>query len=176
MPALDPAVLSRRLGDGDAEHFAAQPDWGGTVYETGPLARLWDHPAIVMLRARHGAGLLARLLARVVEFAALPQRMRSALTGVLDPVECYIERDGVGLALLETARGRLVHRAEVADGRVVAYRTLAPTEWNFHPSGPLVAGLRNTAAPDVVVARRLADLSAAALDPCVELDIDAVAG
>ena len=83
--------------------------------------------------------------------------------------------DGSAVAVLETARGRLAHRVCVDDGRVVSYRTLAPTEWNFHPMGPLVTGLVGRPAADAAQASCRARLAAAALDPCVDLEIDAVA-
>ena len=48
---------------------------------------------------------------------------------------------GTGLGLVESARGCLCHRVAVAAGRVSDYKILAPTEWNFHPEGPLTRGL-----------------------------------
>ena len=172
MPALAPDALDTGLAGDAGEDFAARPDWQGVVFETGPLARLWSHPVIAALRREDGPGLLARVVARALELAALPARLRAVLAGDAGAVvERHAPRPGTGLAVLETVRGRLVHRAEVRDGRVSAYRILAPTEWNFHPRGPLARGLAGMPAADAGTATRLAALAAAALDPCVALDV-----
>ena len=56
------------------------------------------------------------------------------------------------------------------------YRILAPTEWNFHPQGPLNEGLRGLRpGPQPVSERDLearARLIAQSLDPCVALSLD----
>jgi len=176
MPPLDAGALSRRLAAG-GEGFAARPDWGGTVYETGPLARLWQHPVVAAVRARDGAGALARVIARLLELADIPRQMRRLLEDA--DAECgsplrHVPEAGAAVAVLETARGRLAHRVTVEGGRVSGYRTLAPTEWNFHPAGPLVTGLLGACAPDAAVTRRHAELAASALDPCVALDVSTV--
>jgi coenzyme F420-reducing hydrogenase alpha subunit len=72
---------------------------------------------------------------------------------------------GDGLGRIEAARGCLVHRVELREGRVARYQILAPTEWNFHPDGALVRGLAGRAAGDDAAWR--ARLLVAALDPCV---------
>jgi Ni,Fe-hydrogenase I large subunit len=61
---------------------------------------------------------------------------------------------------------------EVEQGRVKRYRIVAPTEWNFHPRGPLVMGLAGTAAVDEEEARRKALWLVQALDPCVACAIE----
>jgi hypothetical protein len=80
---------------------------------------------------------------------------------------------GIGRALVETARGLLMHEI-VLDGDTVAdYFIVAPTEWNFHPQGPLAGWLlgregqrsRGAAQPGVALAR-------GALDPCVRWELE----
>lgn len=81
-----------------------------------------------------------------------------------------------GLGWCEMARGLLVHWVRLdADERIVAYRVLAPTEWNFHPegaaAGALAGCLASAATADGVdMAQFLA--TAAAYDPCVELRLE----
>lgn len=180
MPPLDPAELAHRLAADADGTWRARPDWHGAVYETGPLARLRDHPAIAEILRQDGNGLLARLAARLLELrsimAALP-----ALVDRLDVAEAGPEDrrggprggpgpagSGAGLGVVEAARGRLVHRVELEDGRVRRYQVLAPTEWNFHPDGPLARGLEGAPAAD---AERRAALMVTALDPCVAWDL-----
>jgi len=51
-------------------------------------------------------------------------------------------------------------------------RSVAPTEWNFHPNGPFVAALDAAPrVPDPVLAARLL---AASFDPCVQFRIEAL--
>lgn len=44
---------------------------------------------------------------------------------------------GVGRALVETARGLLLHEITLDGDRIADYVIVAPTEWNFHPRGRL---------------------------------------
>jgi coenzyme F420-reducing hydrogenase alpha subunit len=67
-----------------------------------------------------------------------------------------------------------MHRVELADGLVAGYRILAPTEWNFHPAGVVVAGLAGSnlaRLPDDAELKRRAALYITAVDPCVAYDL-----
>ena len=144
---LPAAELVARLAD---DAFAAAPEWDGPR-ETGPLARQYGHPLVASACAQHGAGLLARHVARLVEMARLPAALGAARARQCTP----------GLGVVETARGRLIHAATTEGDRVTRYAILAPTEWNFHPAGvaaQALAGLGPEQAAAVVEA----------IDPCVE--------
>lgn len=69
---------------------------------------------------------------------------------------------------------RLVHWLAITEGRVSAYRILAPTEWNFHPEGPLARGLAGAEVGRGDRVRQVIELLVMALDPCVgcELAVD----
>jgi coenzyme F420-reducing hydrogenase alpha subunit len=82
-------------------------------------------------------------------------------------VETISPGPGIGLAIVETARGRLVHRVELEGTRVCRYQVLAPTEWNFHPNGPLIRGLRGIAVESPQALTEQAAMAVMALDPCV---------
>jgi Ni,Fe-hydrogenase I large subunit len=77
----------------------------------------------------------------------------------------------VGLAQVEAARGRLVHRVEVERGSVRRYQILAPTEWNFHPDGAAARALLNLPAGEAALQRRLAAALINAVDPCIDYDL-----
>ncbi len=80
--------------------------------------------------------------------------------------------DGVGVAQIEAARGRLIHAVEMEAGKVARYRILAPTEWNFHPSGAVAQGLARIAASEKREAcASLAKLLAISADPCVGAEV-----
>ncbi|MGE5503135.1 MAG: nickel-dependent hydrogenase large subunit, partial [Actinomycetota bacterium] len=153
MPHGGPPDLDARLAADDGA-YVARPSHGGVVYETGPLAR---HPEF-------GKGVGARLAARMAELditlheAALLMHDCANHPAAPAPVG-----SGTGLGRADAARGLLVHRVEVEQGRVTRYQILAPTEWNFHPDGPLVRGLAGSAADEGLEWR--AGLLAMALDP-----------
>jgi coenzyme F420-reducing hydrogenase alpha subunit len=96
--------------------------------------------------------------------------MLAVEAGEPDPVNGGTH-SGVGLAQVEAARGRLVHRVELEHDGVRRYRILAPTEWNFHPAGAAAQGLMHLPAEEPEVLRRLAALLINAVDPCVGYDL-----
>ncbi len=177
LPPLPDAGLDERLAAPDCDAFIARPDWQGLPHETTPLSRQQDVPLIRSLLATGGTGLLARLAALLVELAGMPECVRALSgemlaieAGQLDPVDS-VAQSGVGLAQVEAARGRLVHRVELDHDCVRRYRILAPTEWNFHPTGAAAQGLMHLPARDTVVLRRTAALFINAVDPCVGYDL-----
>jgi len=172
MPVGGPSDLEDRLAADRDGTYLARPDSQGRVYETGCLTRLAAYPTIAALRGRHGNSLAARFAARQVEIAEilrkledLAQDLTTAPTTTFSPAGT-----GAGIGLVEAARGLLVHRVELEEGVVRRYQILAPTEWNFHPDGPLVRGLRGAeATPDLHWRARVL---AAALDPCVACSVE----
>lgn len=80
---------------------------------------------------------------------------------------------GAGMGWVDCSRGRLVHEAEVENGRITAYRISPPTERHFSAGGlahnwlaSLSDGSREIR---VATARRMVH----ALDPCVEYRVEA---
>jgi len=155
-------VLDRTLHE---TGFAAKPDWQGEPRETGALARMRHHPAVAEALARHGNCIAVRLLARLADTVALAQVLAGA--GTAERIRGIGVEPGTGAAWVETSRGVLVHALVLCDGRVARYRVLAPTEWNFHPLGPFVQGLRGQEARSDQDLERSLRLHAMALDPCV---------
>lgn len=165
LPAVD--------GDGIASLLAAadpEPVWNGAPHETTPLARMDRSPLIAALAARHGSGLLVRLAARLVEIATMTADIATLARAPLERASGPPTRaraDGIGVAQVETARGRLIHLVDVADGRVRRYRIVAPTDWNFHSAGPARQGLTALACDGRGALARRARLLIEAFDPCV---------
>lgn len=152
LPQLPSQQLALRMRNRD---FCLQPDWLGAPCETGPLARHSAVPLVAAIIHEHGAGLLARLVARLVELAQIPAQMRAGGRN-------SSAQNGIGV--VETARGRLIHTAVVRDGTIVDYSILAPTEWNFHPNGAAaqaLSGLGVTQAKAVIEA----------IDPCIDFEL-----
>jgi hypothetical protein len=176
LPALPLPELNTMLAQDENDEVVTRPTWRGGVHETGPLARMCSRAPVAALINRHGSGLLARLAARLLELLELPTMMRGRWRD--EPgswrVEAFSPAPGIGLAVVETARGRLAHRVELSGDRVRRYQVLAPTEWNFHPEGPLVCGLINLSAEDRATLRRHATMTVMALDPCVGYRVNVV--
>ncbi|CAO3428455.1 nickel-dependent hydrogenase large subunit [Azospirillum doebereinerae] len=169
-------ALAERSPSWFAERLAADPGFSthphhdGAPAHTGSLARRADHPLVVSVAERHGLGLAALLAARLADMAELPRQM-AATTGrvgfaapaVASPASVA---PGAGCGVVETARGRLAHWLRLGpDGRIAAFRTVAPTEWNCAADGPLARGLAALpAGPDLAERARLL---VALRDPCV---------
>ncbi len=77
------------------------------------------------------------------------------LGGPFDPGASFmaqgtLPRDGVGVGMVEAARGALGHWLSIRNGRISTYQIIAPTTWNFSPRdadgvpGPLEAALEGT--------------------------------
>lgn len=168
LPAGSAAQLAERLTAADAGSFIARPTLDGAACETTALTRQMRQPLVADIVQRFGRGLLARLIARLVEIAQLPARLLAA-AGVAAPTTELAS--GSGLSAIETARGRLVHYVELVGGRIAKFRILAPTDWNFHPEGALAASLANLRPGPLDEMRRKADLLIETIDPCVGYEL-----
>ena len=157
------------------EAFCGQPEWQGGAAETGAVARMQGHAVLAAWIAQRGRGAGARVLARLLELAEIPQRLRFGGNAV---VKVQGLGDNVGMSAIETSRGLLIHVVRlgangVADeggNKVADYRIVAPTEWNFHPTGSLLDALADVAPGDDVLAR--AQAICQSLDPCVSFAIE----
>jgi len=168
MPEASSEAICAMLPPFDADPgFSRTPDWQGLPMETGALARRARHPLVAAFVARDGNSVAARFVAQLVDLAVL-------LGGDdAQAVRQHTAAPRVGIGLAETARGLLLHQAQVdTDGRVERYRVVAPTEWNFHPAGALTHGLVGRRVADADAARRDATVLAQALDPCVAFSVE----
>jgi hypothetical protein len=151
----------------DEPRFCAQPDWLGQAADTGPWCRAWDHPGSAALQPQ-ALTVWDRWWARLRELVhlALPQGQGLLAHGT------WHGDEHTGLAWTETARGLLVHVVQLSDAspeaRVLRYRVLAPTEWNFHPQGALGQAL--SALPQVGSEHDALRLTTA-FDPCVGFEL-----
>jgi len=163
LPELAQAELNLYLQDADLSAFCRAPQWQGRCYESTPLSRQQASPLLTDLRSRYGNGLLPRFVAVLSEVAAIPHGLKPSL----ETMSTYAA-DGVGLAQVQAARGLLIHRLVLRQGRVYDYRIVAPTEWNFHPDGVLAQGLKSLQAADADGLRQQAEWLINAVDPCVQ--------
>ena len=137
----------------DAYTWCKAPRYGGQIAETGALARqmVAGQPLVRELVLCHGASVIARMVARMIELAAIvpamEQWVREIVLGEPFYVACDLPDEGVGVGLVEAARGSLGHWLSVKAGRIERYQIIAPTTWNFSPrdaagqAGPLERAL-----------------------------------
>ncbi len=166
-PRLLPALEARRslaawprLDAG----FCRVPHWQGAAAETGALARRPGRAAFM------GKAFAARWLARLAELRDWAGEGTGVGAG--GTASAVQVAPGTGRALVETARGLLMHEI-VLDGECIAdYFIVAPTEWNFHPQGPLAGWLMGRDAADRTALEGFAARAVAALDPCVRWELE----
>lgn len=158
MPAAQWATAMHRVD------FASPPLLSGQPAETGALARHAGDPEVAALVAA-GQRVPARLLARRRELDRLLAVLREA--SALACADAAPLAAGCAVARVDTARGTLLHYAEVVDERVADYRIIAPTAWNFHPLGTCRRELLGLPAHSRQGAQQAAACVALSLDPCV---------
>ena len=168
----DREVIARLIAGG--RPFANAPTLEDGVPETGAWARRCVAASCDGLPARVRGGVAVRLKARIDEIAGLPARLRDLVAGSHDlrppgsDLIGYGLGDGWGASAVETARGRLYHCVQIsADGRVARFEFMAPTEWNFHPRGPLVRLLRDRCVGSDPAGRAWVERLISAFAPCV---------
>ena len=169
LPSMDADWFAARLA---AEaSFGDVPTLDGTPAEVGPLGAQ-RHPLVAEAIAQWGPTLATRLLAAALDAHVVAGRLGHSLDRLVDddPLDVDIMRSGRGAGVVETARGPLAYLVDTADGCVRMLRSVAPTQWNFHPDGPFMAAL--DAAPKVPNPVFAARLLAISFDPCVPLTIE----
>lgn len=164
-PGLGAQACYEGLGAALTDDFARRPTWRGEAAETGAYAR-WR-----CFRPDGGGSEIAgRARARLAELAFLVLEV-SGRVAARPRCSAFSPAPGLGFAVVETARGLLIHSVRLALGRIAEYRIVAPTEWNFHPAGAFRDGLLGLAAGDMGTVRRRAWRLALALDPCTAFDV-----
>jgi hypothetical protein len=144
--------------------FCRMPHWNGQAAETGALARRQGSAGL------SAGAFAARWLARLEELRDWAGgRQRVGAGGTASAAPAAARR---GRALVETARGLLMHEIVLDGGRIADYLIVAPTEWNFHPQGPLAGWLAGRAAGDRQAVKTFAARAVAALDPCVRWELE----
>ena len=142
--------------------------------EIGALTRHWDAPEVKAVREAYGAGLRARFVSRLVDVKELPQSQMALLNDLspCDPDRSVVNRDGSGEIEVETARGALIHKVTIEEGRVRTYDISAPTDANFEPGGAVELGLNGAHVSNREALDQAANLHVLAVDPCVLCEVE----
>jgi hydrogenase large subunit len=162
-----------------AYSWCKAPRLAGQVCETGALARqmVAGHPLIRDVVARRGAGVAARVLARLLELACVPLAMERWLDGFVIGAPWCVQKplaeDCGGVGLVEAARGSLGHWLTVRRGGIHSYQIIAPTTWNFSPRdaagqpGALEQALAGLAVAEQGAVSPLVHHVVRSFDPCM---------
>ncbi len=174
LPELADDYFQQQLMGNGAKAFIATPNLEGESRESTYFTRGLQSPLVSAVRSQWGNGLFARSAARLVELAKIPTHLQAGvrqLQGMDNNLTANSGAVGTGLAQVEAARGRLVHRVKVQEHRVESYQIVAPTEWNFHPEGVLAKGLKGLKAKTDEELEQQAIFLVNAVDPCVGFDL-----
>lgn len=155
-------VCAGRWGAG----FAQRPEYLGVAMETGAWSYYSDNPLLADVWERTRSKPLTRLLARVIDLVAMASEIDQPR---LDRASAEA---GVGVAVVRTARGLLMHHVRLVDARVAEYVIVAPTEWNFHTAGAFTQGLNGSLEQDKTRLLELAHIEVLSLDPCVAYELE----
>lgn len=164
-------ALARRIET--VEDFERAPSNADMVCETGIWTRLDGFGEIRSL----GNNLWLRMGARIAELVLLSEWQQAQNRLALGSLTLA---PGLALAWCEMARGLLLHWVRLehtgATQCITDYRVVAPTEWNFHPSGVVAHALAAMPIARDAIAQaqvtRQVNILAAAFDPCVNYKIE----
>lgn len=163
LPPLDAQATLACWPHLDAD-FCRLPQWQGAPAETGALSRREGRDPTI------GSAFAARWLARFEELRDWAAGIEKVGAG--GTASAAAAAAGIGRAVVETARGVLMHEIVLDGDRIADYFIVAPTEWNFHPSGPLGGWLMGRDATDREAVSAFASRAVAALDPCVRWELE----
>ncbi|TNF45128.1 MAG: hydrogenase, partial [Epsilonproteobacteria bacterium] len=134
--SVDVKYVNEVMQKGTSANAATYKD---KLYEVGPLARgmVSKNPIIKSLHKRYKDSIMTRIFARVHETALLLEDCNKLLNSlVLDEPSCTLKDSDLiddynGVGVVEAARGSLIHKTSVKEGRIENYTIVTPTQWNL---------------------------------------------
>ena len=132
LPTLPEEALQPLFNSDEREEFIARPVWQAACYETTAYSRQASRQLVSAVTEEFDNGLLARMVARLAELISLAQSMVSdaeELKGLANETALLptaSQQTGQGLAMIEAARGRLIHWLKLERGVVSDYAIEAP--------------------------------------------------
>ncbi|RMA97859.1 nickel-dependent hydrogenase large subunit [Hydrogenothermus marinus] len=128
--------------NGKKYSWAKAVRYEGFPYETGPLARRINNKDKLFLNllADLKDTYIPRIWARIDEIIKLLLAMKKWLQEIdikepsyIKPKKNIKELEGIAYGLCEAARGSLIHKLEVKEGKIKKYDIITPSTWNLGP-------------------------------------------
>ena len=158
-----PSVRSDLAARMTEKGFCTTPVLTTGPAQTSAYMRRATCPAILPCALRNGAGTMIYFYARLLELGTWMQGFEAP--GRL--VSGFSPEPGVGIGVVETARGTLLHRVRLEEGVIRESTIVAPTEWNFAPGGAAEQALSAINISDPGSWRNRAELVIRQFDACV---------
>jgi len=163
-----------------AYSWAKAPRLNGQSAEVGALARqiIAKDPLLIdLVGPSKKSSVFARIVARMVELAKVVMAAQDWAQQIeLKQPFCVPSvplPDGLGIGLVEAARGSLGHWMVVRDGKIQRYQIIAPTTWNFSPRdgggqlGPLEQALNGLDVGALGAKSPMVQHVVRSFDPCM---------
>ncbi len=124
----------------NSNSLAKNVTYKNKYYEVGPLSRamLLKTPLIKDAHRRYGDSLFSRILARSCEIIQLLHHSLALLDEIdlsqpscIPPMQDIKTITAEGIGAVEAARGSLVHRVRLEEGKIAGYDIITPTQWNL---------------------------------------------
>ncbi|MCF6172293.1 MAG: nickel-dependent hydrogenase large subunit [Campylobacteraceae bacterium] len=125
--------------------YSKSAKYKNDFYEVGPLARLMisKDPLIRDCHRRCADSVISRIIARIKETAILLQRSKYLLENIdineeslQTPKNMPKNITSTGTGVVEAARGSLIHKINVQDGKIKHFDIIPPTVWNLGNGNP----------------------------------------
>lgn len=139
------------------------PTLDGVAHQTSAESRCQDASLVTEIAEQYGCGVRISFAARLIDLMQYwatqhnPQRV----------LVCGSPAPGVGLSLVQCARGLLMTRVCAQGDQIVDVHIVAPTEWNFAAGSAAQCALERIDFESEVQFRLDAGWIIAAVDPCV---------
>lgn len=120
--------------------LAKDVKYRGKFYEVGPLSRAMVNkiPLIKDSHRHFSDSIFSRVLARVYEIPYLLHSSKELLKQLdlkepsyIKPKEKIEKLTSSGIGIVEAARGSLLHKVDICDGKIKNYQIITPTQWNL---------------------------------------------
>ncbi len=124
----------------NSDSLAQNVTYKQKYYEVGPLSRamLLKTPLIKDAHRRYGDSLFSRILARSCETIQLLHHSLGLLSQIdlsqpswIEPPQSIKRVSAEGVGAVEAARGSLIHRVKLQEGRIQKWQIITPTQWNL---------------------------------------------
>jgi hydrogenase large subunit len=109
-------------------------------FEVGPLSRamLKKTPLIKDAHRKYGDSIFSRIIARVCEIPQLLLHSKYLISQIdlnepsyMEPRVDISQLSGIGVGIVEAARGSLIHKVNLQNGIIKDYQIITPTQWNL---------------------------------------------